>query len=470
MKWLLGIKREIVILILIVLLGAFLRFYNLSTSVTFEFDEQYNSYLVYNLVKNHNPSLVGQEMSFGGMFLGPWHYLYLVPFYIATNLHPIGGFIGEGVIGLIAVISYYWIGRKLFNGKVGLVLALIRAVSIPLITVDRFITPPYPSELTSLWFIYFLVKLQEGSVKAFYFLSFLFGLMFTVHLSAFPLVIVWLVVMIVFRPIKLSLSLILKSLVLFLIPILPQIIFEVRHNFVHLLSLLKMLAEGKQSEYYLPYRLAFVSRVTFGNFIHQLVPSQDWTTGLPIFGMVVWTLFIQRYRLIKPAVFKIILLSFLIIPFYYIVYPRRISEYYLISLTPVTLILVGLTLYKLYRERLGKVLIVLFLILTVSPSIEHFIQNSVTHRPVSLDAKDKSVKSIVDHQRGKGDFSISYFMEYGREYGYQYFFTYYGLEPRKAVKPPVYSLVVPESQVAKKDLSEEFDNIGVIYPEKELQY
>lgn len=470
MKWLVGLKREIAVLVLIVLLGAFLRFYNLSNSVSFEYDEQYNTYLVYNLVHNHKLSLIGQEMSFGGMFLGPWHYLYLVPFYIATNLHPIGGFIGEGVIGLFSVVSYYFIGKKLFGAKVGLLAAFFRAVLLPLIAIDRIITPPYPSELTSLWFIYFLVKLQEGSKKAFYILSFLFGLMFTVHLAALPLIVVWLIILVVFRPIKITFSLIAKAALFFLIPLLPQIFFEVKHQFVHLLRLVDTLVQEGQSTYDFNRQMRLISRVTIGNFIQLFDPKQNWLFGYLVIGVSIWVAFFKQRQVFNRGWLRVTAISLVVVPVYYLIYPRLISEYYLISLIPVTLLLISAVVFNLIQSKIGVALVTIFLTVVIPPNIEGLTQGLYMHKPISLSAKDRAVKSIVDHQRGKGDFSISYFMDYGREYGYQYFFTYYGLEPRQAVKPPVYSLVVPEDQVAAKDLSESFDGIGVIYPEKELQY
>ena len=134
---------------------------------------------------------------------------------------------------------------------------------------------------------------------------------------------------------------------------------------------------------------------------------------------------------------------------------------------PLTLLYVSALLVTLWPYRVGKIFVALFLMVIIYSNITNLLQDYKRPNKFALYQKDKAVKSIVDHQRGKGDFSISYFTQYGRHYGFQYFFTLYGLEPRKEIKPPIYSIVMPWGQVAREDQSAIFGDIGVIFPEME---
>ncbi len=451
------------ILVIILILAAFLRFYHLADRVPFEFDDQYNTYLVYNLVHNHKVSLVGQETSFGGMFLGPWHYLFLTPFYIATGLHPIGGFVGEGVIGLITIFSYYYVGSRLFSSKVGLVAAFIRAISINLIAHDLNIGPAYPSELVAVWFLYFLWKLLQGEKKSLIWLAFLGGMMFTIHLSVLPLLVVAVVAFLLYRPVRLDLKTIGLSLGAFLVPVSPIILFEIRHHFAHIIRFMSELSgSSEQKNYLIKFGLELnqISQMLYTIFDPIYLP---WWVGFLMVGGIFGLALHQKKA-------RLLILTFIVVIAYYLVYPRNVPNYYLMALIPVTLLYTSALLVCLWYSKYLRVFVLAFLGLIVVSNLQVYYGQVTSPSKFNLAQKDAAVKSIVDHQRGKGDFSISYFTAYGREFGFQYFFTLYGLEPRKEVKPPVYSLVMPKAQVAADDLSLEFSDIGVIFPEMEEQY
>lgn len=464
-KYLKKFKASFISISLILLLGAFLRLYNISDIAQFEYDEQYNSYLVYNFIKNHHLSLVGQEMSFGGMFLGPWHYLYLAPFYMIFSLHPVGGFVGEVFIGVATIVSYFFVGSRLFSKEVGFLAAFFRAILFTLITQDLTITPPYPSELVALWFIYFLKQFLDGSRRAFYILAFLFGLMFTVHLSILPLVAVWIILFVIFKPVKLGAHLLLKSLIFFMLPVLPIILFEIRHNFVHIQRLLTTLVSEGRTEISFLEKVWKVISFNLTNF-YLLFDSflfSKWL-GLVVIVAILWVLIKSK----KSKMFVLFVTTVCIVILYYIVYPRVVSEYYFMALVPVILLFVSFMLISLLRYSLVLKFCVVFFVLVVTYSnLTRYKETHNYNAKHALSQKDAAVRAIVEHQRGKGEFSVSYYTPYGREFGFQYLFTYYGLEPRKEIKPPIYTIVMPRGYVADKDISVYFQDIGVIFPEDE---
>ena len=456
-------KKKLIILILVI--GAFLRFFDLANVAQFEFDDQYNSYLVYNLIKNKDFSLIGQEGSFGGIYWGPWHYLYLTPFYFLTNLHPIGGYIAHSILGLISIFSYYFVGKRLFNQNVGILAAFLRSISFISIVNDRTISPPYPAEIVALWFIYFLVRFYQKEKLAIPALAFLTGMMTSTHVILFPLIIVWLILFFIKRP-QVNLKLIGVSLLMIFIPIAPLLIFEIRHKFIHILGFLKTLV-GMENGVPIDllskmlYVISYNTLNFYKFFDSWFLPS--WL-GVFLFLLILFFLYKEKNAGYHKILFPLL---FLAIVSYYIIYPRHTPEYYFMALFPVILLYSSYLFFKIWNFSLGKIFCAIFLLVVTYSNLNQWYHIHVSPNKFALAQKEWAVKTIVDHQMGKGDFSISYFTEYGRHYGFQYFFTYYGLEPKREIKPPIYSIVMPKSQVAEKDLSASNGDIGLIFPEDE---
>ncbi len=466
MKRLRTIIRQHWLIIIILAFASWLRFYQIENQVLFEYDEQYNVQLVYNLLINGKISLVGQEMSFGGMFLGPWHYLFLVPFLWMTKLHPIGAYYAEATIGLIAIGSYYWIGQKLFNRNVGLLAAFFRSITFSGLAIDRAVSPAYPSELVALWFIYLLIRFYQGHQVSVIFLSLLFGLMFTVHLSILPLAVVWLIVAVWKRPIKLTPKISALSLLAFIIPVTPQLLFEIRHQFSHLLRLLNTLASDGHQSYDLIQRLVYNIYFHLGNFWGFFTYQWDfWWLGIIIFAAINYLLITKVKLFDHPGISFIFYLTLAINILYYWIYPRHVPEYYFIASLPLIILFTSAILIYIWRYPFGKILTVLFISLVIYQNDYIFSpQTSRFNNGATLGHKDSIVKSIVNNQPNDQDYSVSYIMERGREFGFQYLFKYYGHPPVNEIKPPIYSIVLPKRQVNPQELNSTGGEIGVIYP------
>ncbi len=456
-------------IIAILFIGGLLRFYHLSHVASFEYDDQYNSYLVLNLIRNHHLSLAGPEISFGGMFLGPWHYLYLTPFYLLTKLHPIGGYIGESILGLATVLSYFIIGRYLFSWKTGLLAAFFRAFLINLIVFDRTLGTVYPAEIVSLWFYYFLIKYYQKSLNSFIALSFLAGLMFTSHLLALPLLIIWIFVAAVFRPVRLKIKTIIFSFIAFFIPVSPLVLFEFRHNFVHIIRFLNTFNGSGQSHYVNPW-IKFITEINyiFGQFFR--IFGADFITdkiGYIIFFLILFYVF-KRYGVFKQKFHKWLFCStFLVIIIYYFFYPRHVPDYYYLSLIPLTVLYLSGFIISLTGNKYTKLIAFVFLSFVVIANGRK-IYLSYISVDKSLDDKDKIVQAIIRNQGNQGNFSVTYINPLGFQYGYQYFFTLYNLEPTNNYKPPIYNIIYPVTKKHSKDISPIYGNIGLILPKNKL--
>src|SRR3989344_7831137 len=121
-------KSQFFLLLLILLLALFFRTYQIVERSYFGHDADLYSWMVKDIVVNHHFRLVGQETSAPGIFIGPLFYYSLVPFFILFNMDPIAAVIPITIVGLLTVISYYFVFTKLFNKGVGLIAAFLYAI------------------------------------------------------------------------------------------------------------------------------------------------------------------------------------------------------------------------------------------------------------------------------------------------------------------------------------------------------
>ena len=117
------------LLFLILIMAVILRFYRLSEMASLGFDQEYASNFAYRVLREFPIQMIGQGLSVQGLFMGPWYFYFLVPFYMIFHLHPLGGAIGSVILGLITILAYYYFGNKIF-GKPGFKIYYLPTVEI----------------------------------------------------------------------------------------------------------------------------------------------------------------------------------------------------------------------------------------------------------------------------------------------------------------------------------------------------
>ncbi|MBU3957431.1 glycosyltransferase family 39 protein [Patescibacteria group bacterium] len=193
------VRKDIFLLFVILIIAAFVRFYHLSEMANFDFDQEYAVNFAYSVTRVFPIQLIGQPLSVEGLFMGPLYFYYLVPFFAVSGLHPLGGFAGSAVLGLITTTAYFFIGKKLFGIKAGLIAALIRSFLFTELIHDLSMTPAYACELLVLLTWWAFYKYWHGEIKnnssdkLFPFLGFLFGLYTSIHPILFPFYLVFII-------------------------------------------------------------------------------------------------------------------------------------------------------------------------------------------------------------------------------------------------------------------------------------
>ena len=125
-------------IILILLIAIFCRFYRLSEYMEFLGDQGRDVVIVRDFLKNGNFFFIGPQTSIGNMYLGPYYYYFIAPALLLAFFNPIGPAAFVALLGVLTVYLLYKIAAKWFNPRVGLISALLFALSPVVIKYSSF--------------------------------------------------------------------------------------------------------------------------------------------------------------------------------------------------------------------------------------------------------------------------------------------------------------------------------------------
>lgn len=445
-------KRHHIILFIILLIGLFFRTYQIVERFEFAHDGDLYSWIVKDIVLNHHFRLIGQETSAPGIFIGPLFYYMLVPFFIIFNMDPIGSTFLVALIGLLTIVSFYFVFSKLFKKEVGLISSFLYAVLLTTVESDRWVVPTVTNQLWSIWYLYALFMLIRGKFYILPLLGVLIGLIWHIHLALIPTLLAIPFAIFLGRKFP-NLKQMLISLLTFFVTSLPLIVFEIKHNFSQALSLINNLSyhqEGGSTGFY------------------RLEKNFSMATGNNVF-------FALLFLLSPILLIKVKLLSLKeLIPLYVWVFglilffslsSSPISEYYFSSTNAVFMALASLCLYFLFKYSKYLSLLVLFILSIILIKNLYSLINLDYYKKGYLERKGV-VEYIVKDAYAKNFpcFSINYITSPGENVGFRYFFF---LKNAHVAVPgrgsPVYSIVIPD-EYALKEVRVKFGHIGVIPP------
>src|SRR3989344_6814709 len=102
-------------IILIVVVGLFLRVYKYDQLFGYNHDNDLAGWIVKDIVVDKHLRLIGQETSTQGIFIGGLFYYLQVPFYLLFKMDPVGVTLLGALLGVIYVTGIYLMVRKGFS-------------------------------------------------------------------------------------------------------------------------------------------------------------------------------------------------------------------------------------------------------------------------------------------------------------------------------------------------------------------
>lgn len=459
-------KNPKFILILILLLGLFFRTYNALEYFQYGHDQDLAGWFVRDVVENKHLRLIGQETSTQGIFIGPLYYYMLVPFYILFGMDPVGGVVMITFLGMLSIFSVYYVFKKVFSEKEGLIASFIYAISFYTIFNDREVVPTMPVVVWTVWYFYGLNLLLKGKQrKGFLVLGILMGLIW--HLN------VTLVLLLPLIPVSLWLSkdrfklkAVYPGIIAGALLILPLIAFEVRHRFPQVKGFVSSMTTHQHAqitgwEKFL--RVIHLLSKNLSGFFWGSFQEVSFETTLIIILAVFIYLVIKKVVSKNHAILLSLWLSFYVI--FFSLYSKKLSEYYLNGTMFIWIftITVGVS-YLLSNKKLkmyGVGLLVFFSLVNAERffSLELPKNGYLYRKAIVAEIKRDAT------ERGYPCQAVSYITAPGYEFGYRYLFYLEEMHIRRPeAEIPVYTIVFPlNDKLFPTD--KKFGHIGLINPD-----
>lgn len=346
------------ILIFILLLGTFLRFYNFPLRYSLGEETVRDAVVGIQSARELQFPLTGAFSSLGPFTFGP---LYTYQLSLATLLFRslYSPWIYLSLMSILYILIIYKIGKLLINNNFGLLLAFLAAISPTQIISATHLTSHNLTNIFAILSVWIFIKLLEP--KKSYWWSFLTGLTIGTGISLHYQMVGLLIfpIIIFFNQPKRFLHFI-NSITGVIITFLPLFFFEANNHWFNVRNLINYFIFG-HGRIYIPYRWLFYLRDFWPGFWADTFGVPTWLGIIFIFLSIFFILkLIYQKKLSKPLIYLFIalLFNFVLLRYYW---GNRYYGY-LNFMRPFVFIFTGFSLYQLTKIRSGKFLLLLLLI------------------------------------------------------------------------------------------------------------
>ena len=453
-------------LLLILLLALILRFYRLNTWFLFGMDQEYEAFLVKNILTGKHFPLIGVNASDTGLYLGPiFIYFAAIPYFIFQG-NPLGGAVTASSLGVITTFALYKLGKVWFSEKVGLLASFFWAISFLSVHYDRQFWNPTPISFLMIIILYSITMIHKGKNKFLILLSVAIGIALQSHLQSVIILPIIMLYLFLYRK-KYSGKNLLLFLLILLIFQLPLILFEIRHNFINtkavtnlLFSFLGFFNQAQSISIFerVSLFLNFIGRSIFikgpvdyytenGQCL-SLLSSKGKTSILAIILVLASFIFYFYQQIVKKnnaLQDRHLILSITIITLVSIlIYKGPVFEYYYLFFLPVLYLLISWVVVYLIQSKVKFIISLIILVIVVN-NIIIFLNAKMSYSfQDKLEAINYS-KNYVDND----NFALEALGDCGRFGGYRYLFEYFGKIPGSSYMDPYFSWIYGDKKTDK---------------------
>lgn len=418
---------ESILVTLIIIVALALRLYKIDEYLTFLGDEGRDVRIVRDLLKG-NLVFIGPQTSIGNMYLGPLYYYLMAPALFFSKLSPVGPAVMVALLSVLTIFLTWKIARDWFGNLPAFYALILFSLSPVSIIYSHSSWNPNPMPFFALLTVYF-------TYLAFFKNKFKFLIpaaaclagalqMHYLGLLLVPIIIFWyLVLRLVLKGQKRILSGLnsssFKAIFIFLLIMSPLLLFDLRHNFANSRAIGQF----------------FSDRQTTVN----LNPGRS-DRFIPVVRQITSDLLLGQQPYFAPLIGAILVLMFLILPFYYSaslpfwllyswifvgvlgmsMYKQHVYAHYFGFLYPAIYIFAGLTISFLLRSKVFYKFIGFLLVLL-------FVYNSVKFSPLAfapnrqLQRTKAAVDLIIKESNGE-KFNFGLIAKQNYDESYRYFF------------------------------------------------
>lgn len=478
-------KKYVFLLFFLLLIAAVPRGIELlNHNYLFGYDQGEHFLQVKKIVVDRNPTLIGTEVGGGGgFFQGPgWYYLLAIPF-ILSNGDPYAAMILMFIIGLLVVFFAFFFIRKMFDDKTAFISILLLAISPIIIIQSRFIWPPFPIPILTVFLLFFLFGVLQKKQRYLPFLTLTLGLITHFETATAATLFINLLILspVIFIKKLVSLRTAFLSITTLLLTQLPLIVFDIKHDFLNMRGILKLIFSSSSVK--VPIQDAFSNRWdVFRNNFLSTFPSGEiiWPLLLIIIFVGVISYMLDKNNSFSKKSFVLFLVVSPVLLFMiFMKYGSFMWSWWILELNVYYCFLLGILFGYLWKKTIVKTIIIGMLLLFIGSyayQTFNFYKNDFNdfggvHK---IKGKIQALDYIYADVKGK-PFNLIVFTPPVYTYAYDYLIWWHGGHkynhiPKKDKKGVFYLLIEPDSgkQWSYKGWLETVIKTGTILETKEL--
>ena len=277
-----GGKPYFIAVLLFIAIAAFLRLYRIEEFATFLGDQGRDAIVMKDIITFQDFTALGPITSVGSIYLGPFYYYFMAPWLGLFGLNPVGPAIGVALINVAGLLFMYFAVKDLINKQTALLSVVFAAFSSVLVEFSRFSWNPNLLPAASFFAVYATIK-SIRTAKWYWFAAVgaLVSAAVQLHYLAIFLlpfiagsVIYWLATDKKNKWIIKARNLIVSAAG-FALVISPFIIFEIKHKFPNMNSVIRFSNENRdKGGTYSPLANLLDTTNKFTQYIFQIDLSQ----------------------------------------------------------------------------------------------------------------------------------------------------------------------------------------------------
>lgn len=422
--WELLDKLRFGILLLILGLAAFMRFYKIDGYMSFLGDEGRDVLVVKSMLIEHHTPLLGPGTSIGNMYLGPlYYYMMAVPMAIFW-LNPVAA---AGMVVLTSVLTVfliYYIAKSWFGFWAGALSAFLYTISPVTIIYGRSSWNPNPAPFFALLSILGIKKAHETRDFRWFALTGA-SIAFAAQMHYLALILIPIAIILwafELKKGKFILTGSLSGIILFLLLMSPLLIFDLRHDFMNFHAISAFFTNRETTVNVNP--INSLNRMP-PIYLHNLV-------GRYLAGDYLWSNWLVGALVLIPLLLGrtwayLLLGTWLLVGLLGLsLYKQNIYDHYLGFLNPVPFILLGsLLVFKKKWVFMGVgilTLVLTFINLSNSP---------LKNPPNNQLERTKAIAKFVIGEAREKPFNFALIAKSNYDSAYQYYLDIYEHKPKQ---------------------------------------
>lgn len=440
MKWIKQHRTEVIVLLVILLVASFLRFYRLPEYMTFLGDEGRDAMIIKKILVERDLPFIGPPTSVGNIYLGPFYYYMMAASMTIFWLNPVAAAGMVALIGVATVFLVYYLARQFFGVLPAVVSGVLYALSPVNITYSRSSWNPNPAPFFALLAFVGLYQARQSKNFLWFILSGMaLGAAVQMHYLALILIpiigLLWLqeILKTGRREYQHFILGTIGAFAAFLLLITPLILFDFKHNFMNYRAMAAMFTQSDSSvgfsvintlgrivpiyhnlligrylgteNVFLTFGLSVAVFVSALTFVYSRVKRLE--IRWPYFALGVW------------LVIGLVGLSF---------YKQEIYDHYLGFLNPVPFLLLG----GFVGHFKGKQRLILSLIILLVVGTLNIVKVPLQNSPNNQLQRTQQIARFVIVESKNQPFNFALLAEQNYDAAYQYYLDLYGHKPKIA--------------------------------------